>query len=233
MPEARFSSADARGRSAHAVQDLDNVMHEQAYDYDIIADNIFAPIYPDIAKAIVERTGIRSGRLLDVGCGPGHMGFAVMDLGNFTADFCDINPQAVEIARRRVTERRYEGKVTVHTADVHTLPFPDKSFDLIVSRGSMPFWDNQRKAFTELYRVLKPDGLAYIGGGLGGRAHIERIAKLAKENACGFRARSGSNSKSLSDEEYIALFDQLGCSYQIIQNPDEGRWLMFGKRKHT
>lgn len=219
MPPVCSPSADAQAQ-------------KNTYDYDKIADNIFAPIYPDIAKAIVERTGIRSGRLLDIGCGPGHMGFAVMDLGDFTADFCDINPQAVEIARQRVPERGYEGKVMVHTADVHALPFPDCSFDLIVSRGSMPFWNDQRKAFTELYRVLKPEGLAYIGGGLGGRAHIERIARLAKEKACGFRTRSGSNSKSLSNEEYIALFDKLGCMYQIIQNPDEGRWFMFGKQGH-
>lgn len=208
-------------------------MDERAYDYDIIADHIFAPIYPDIARAIVERTGIRAGRLLDVGCGAGHMGFAVMDLGDFTADFCDISPRAVELARQRVPERGYAGAVTVHIADVHALPFPDRSFDLIISRGSIPFWDNQAKAITELYRVLKPAGLAYIGGGLGGKAHIERIRKLADEKAFGFRTRSGGNSKWLSREEYIALFEQLGCSYQMIQNPDEGRWLIFGKQEHA
>ena len=205
-------------------------MEEKTYDYDKIADNIFAPIYPDIAKAMVERTGVRSGRLLDIGCGPGHMGFAVMDLGDFTADFCDINPQAVEIARRRVPGRGYAGKVTVHTADVHALPFSDGTFDLIVSRGSMPFWDDQCRAFTELYRVLRPEGWAYIGGGLGGRKHIERIEKLKESSACGIRSGPRKNSKSLRNEEYIELFEKLGCPYQVIENPDEGRWFLFGKR---
>ena len=203
-------------------------MEEKTYDYDRIADTIFAPIYPDIAKAMVERTGVRRGRLLDIGCGPGHMGFAVMDLGDFTADFCDINPQAVEIARRRVPERGYEGKVAVHPADVHDLPFPAETFDLIVSRGSMPFWSDQRRAFTELYRVLRPGGWAYVGGGLGGRTHIARIEKL--QEARGIRIGPRKNSKSLRTEAYMELFEQWGCPYRVIENPDEGRWFMFGKR---
>lgn len=206
-------------------------MEEHKYDFDVIADNIFAPIYPDIAKVIVERTGITHGHLLDIGCGPGHMGFAVMELGNYIADFCDINPQAVEIARQRVPLRGFDGKVTVHTADVHNMPFDDDSFDLIVSRGSMPFWDDQRKAFTEIFRVLKPGGQAYIGGGLGSRAHIERIKAMEDAQAFGFRRFSGTNSKILKDEEYFKLFNELDSPCKLFANPDEGHWLMFGKRE--
>lgn len=206
-------------------------MEENVYGYDKIADDYFAPIYPDIAKVMVERTGIRSGHLLDIGCGSGHMGFAVMDLGDFTADFCDINPRAVEIARQRVPQRGYEGKVIVHEADVHTLPFPDETFNLIVSRGSMQFWADQRKAVTELARVLKPGGWAYIGGGLGGKQHIERIKKLKEEGACGIQIGRGSQSKTLPNEEYQALFERLGLLYRVIDHPDEGHWFMFGKAK--
>ena len=204
-------------------------MSEPEYSYDNIASNIFAPIYPDIAKAMVERTGVTAGRLLDMGCGGGHMGFAVMALGDFTADFCDINPQAVQVAARRAEELGFADRVRVQTADVHALPFPDRSFDLIVSRGSMPFWEDQRKAFRELYRVLRPGGRAYVGGGLGNVQHQKRSKEQMERGEQNFRCFSRKNSKALPTEEYVRLFHELGCPYQVIENPDEGRWFLFGK----
>ncbi len=202
------------------------------YDYVEIADQVFSPIYPDIAEMMVQRTGIRSGRLLDVGCGPGHMGFAVMDLGDFTGDFCDIHPTAVKIAKERVEERGLSDRVSVCEADVHDLPYPAEVFDLIVSRGSMFFWEDQREAFSELFRVLKPGGWAYIGGGLGGKKHAQRIRALKEEGAFGLRSRKGKRDDSnlLKPREYIELFEQWGCRYRLIRNEDEGHWILFGKK---
>ena len=50
--------------------------------------------------------------------------------------------------------------------DAESMPFEDNFADLIVSRGSMFFWNDQTKVFKEIYRVLKPNGMAYIGCGL-------------------------------------------------------------------
>jgi len=204
-------------------------MSEEKYDYDEIAENIFAPIYPDIAKAIIERTGKTCGRLLDAGCGGGHLGFAVMALGSFQAVFCDINPEAAKIATNRAKSLGLDDRVLVLTADVHELPLTDESFDLIISRGSMPFWDDQEKAFSELYRLLAPGGYAYIGGGLGGAKHQARIHEQMRSGECGFRCFDRKNSKALKTEVYISMFEAWGSPYQVIDNPEEGRWFMFGK----
>jgi len=48
---------------------------------------------------------------------------------------------------------------------VHALPLPDDDIRLVVSRGSIPFWDDHATAFREIYRVLKPGGVAFVGGG--------------------------------------------------------------------
>ena len=47
------------------------------------------------------------------------------------------------------------------------MPFADKSFELVVSRGSFPFWEDKVGGFREVYRVLKPGGIGFIGGGFG------------------------------------------------------------------
>jgi SAM-dependent methyltransferase len=43
----------------------------------------------------------------------------------------------------------------------------ETSFDLIGSRGSMPFWRDHVQAMKEIPRVLRPGGIASIGGGPG------------------------------------------------------------------
>lgn len=199
-------------------------------EYNKIAENIFAPIYPDIAAAMLERTGVKEGKMLDIGCGSGHMGFAVMDAGDFTGVFCDINAEAVQIAKQRANDLGYGGRVSVLAADVHELPFDASSFDLAISRGSMPFWDDQIKAFREIYRVLKPGGWAYIGGGMGGAKHQALMLKKLELAGVECNCFDRSKSKALSTEAYVELFKALDCPYRVIENSGEGRWFMFGKR---
>ena len=194
--------------------------------YDAFATRVFGPIYPDIAAAILERTGIRQGKLLDLGCGGGHLGLALMEQGQFAAAFCDISPEAVALTEKRITEAGYRADFVVGSAEM--LPFQDQSFDLVASRGSMPFWDDQEKAFSEIYRVLKPGGWAYVGGGLGGKKHQQRIRELMGEEGRS-RCFDKSRSKSLSNEAYIRLFEKWGARYRIVENEDEGRWFLFEK----
>lgn len=196
-------------------------------EYDKIASEIFAPIYPEIAAKIVERTGIREGLLLDLGCGGGHLGFALMEQGDFRTTFCDISQEMVDLAWQRGVERNLTGRFI--QSDVHNLEFTDERFDLVVSRGSMPFWTDQKKAFQEIYRVLKPGGRAYIGGGLGGEDNQKRIRKEIEKRGGGFQCFDRSRSLALSTQEYTELFDSWGAVYHVYENEGEGRWFLFGK----
>ena len=204
-------------------------MGHNSKEYDRMASEIFAPIYPDIAKAIIDRTGVSGGELLDLGSGGGHIGFALMELGDFRTTFCDISEDALKIAEKRAGKLGVEAEY-VH-GDVHEMVFPDETFDLVASRGSMPFWDDQIKAFTEIFRVLRPGGKAYIGGGLGGKEHQERIHKFMDEHDTGFKCFDRSKSKALETAAYLDLFNELEADYEIVDNEDEGRWFIFGKRK--
>ena len=196
-------------------------------EYDEIAEHIFGPIYREIAGAIVRRTGVREGRFLDVGCGGGHLGFAVLREGYFHGILMDIRDEAVEIARQRAKNQHVGDRIEVICGDVQNMPFPDDSFDLVVSRGSMYFWPDQEKAFREILRVTRQGAWAYIGGGMGNRELRERAHKMMQERQ--MKRRDKSDSMELTDQEYETMFRDTNVDFQIIRNPEEGHWLIFHK----
>jgi SAM-dependent methyltransferase len=73
------------------------------------------------------------------------------------------------------------------------MPFTDGAVDLVVSRGSLPFWENRSRAFREIYRVLKPGGVAYVGGGFGTEQIKSRVFEAFSTN----EALSASRKKFL------------------------------------
>ena len=98
----------------------------------------------------------------------------------------------------------------------------------------MPFWDDQRAAFKNLYSLLAPGGVAYVGGGMGSselrRSIALKMAEIRAQNGGeGPSMFDSSKSKALETEDYVALFEKLGAKCTVIANPEEGRWFMFGK----
>lgn len=197
--------------------------------YDEIAENVFYPIYEDIAKSMLKRTGVRDGKMLDIGCGGGHMGFAIMKLSSLNGHFVDIRQDAIDTAKERAANLELDFRSNFNVMNVHNLEFPDNTFDLVISRGSMPFWDKQLEAFQEIYRVLAVGGKAYIGGGLGSAKLQETIRKKMEERKNTEFHNFRKNSKALPTPEYIELFNKLNCTYEIIENTGEGRWFIFSK----
>ena len=204
-------------------------MSHNAEEYDAIAERLFAPIYPVIAAAVVERTGKRCGRMLDVGCGGGYL-------------VLDENADALKMAEDRIrgeptSENRTSTMLSSCCSDICAADLAERigtTFDLIVSRGSMPFWDDQMAAFKNLYALLAPGGVAYVGGGMGSRALREQIAaqmaEIRRQNGgSGPRMFDMSASKALETSAYEALLEHLGADYDVVANDEEGRWFVFGK----
>ena len=119
-------------------------------------------------------------RVLDVGCGRGLMLIgAARRLKTGSAVGVDIW-QSVDLSGNRAEETlrnaRAEGvadRVRVETADMRQLPFPDGSFDLILSRAAIHNLyrrEDRAKALSEIARVLAP----------GGRVAIDDIRHLSE-----------------------------------------------------
>lgn len=113
-----------------------------------------------------------SERVLDVGCGRGLMLIgAAKRLTTGKAIGIDLwqqQDQADNSAEATLANARLEGlleRVTVETADMRQLPFPDHHFDVVLSNWAVHNLEahaDRQKALNEMIRVLKPGGRAVL-----------------------------------------------------------------------
>ncbi len=110
--------------------------------------------------ADVTAAGLGDGaRVLDAGTGPGRLPVEIAAaLPHLRVDGVDLSPQMIEHARQRPGA----ATVTFTAADVADLPFPDATFDLIVSSISQHHWAVPEQGVRELRRVLRPGGQLWI-----------------------------------------------------------------------
>ena len=73
----------------------------------------------------------------------------------------DISPPTVARARRHFGDRNLSLNGLV--SDVRSLPFPAASFDAVYSMGTIEHFAESETALQEIFRVLRPGGLAIIG----------------------------------------------------------------------
>jgi ubiquinone/menaquinone biosynthesis C-methylase UbiE len=135
------------------------------------------------------------GAVLDVACGTGE-NFPY--LGNATSiTALDLSWEMVEEARRR---RRQLGiDVELLSGDAQELPFPDRSFDSVVSALSTCTFPDYVKAFGEMGRVVRPGGQILLLEH--GRSEVGWIARRQDRHIDRVYARSACrNNRDVSAE---------------------------------
>jgi len=105
----------------------------------------------------VIRSGIRSGRVLEVGSGAGWLGLEWLERSpGSQLDGIDISEDMIGLAQRNARERGLADRARYVLADAADMPFEDETFDGVFSNGSLHEWKRPEKVFEEIHRVLKP-----------------------------------------------------------------------------
>jgi SAM-dependent methyltransferase len=113
---------------------------------------------PDLAALAALAANRPAARVLDLGCGGGHVGFAVAPhVAEVVA--CDLAPEMLAVVARAAKERGL-ANLTTQQGVAESLPFADGSFDLVLSRYSAHHWRDFPAGVREAARVLKPGGVA-------------------------------------------------------------------------
>lgn len=102
-------------------------------------------------------------RVLDVGSGAGtdSLVAALMVGPEGTVTGVDMTPEMLEKARAGPASLGLEN-VTFVEGEAERLPFPDASFDVVISNGVIDLIPDKDAAFSELHRVLVPGGRLQI-----------------------------------------------------------------------
>ncbi len=129
--------------------------------YDALARKMAPALYSGFVEAVARE--LRSGRILDVGTGPGYVPIEIAkkNEGVFV-DGIDLTKKFIEIAGRNAGEAGLSERLHFEVGDATGMRFEDDSYDMVISTFAMHHWRHPAGVIDEMCRVLKPGDEAWI-----------------------------------------------------------------------
>ena len=149
------------------------------------------------------------GRVLDLGCGGGHVSYRAAPLvGEVVA--CDVTQGMLDVVARTAVERGF-GNITVRRAPAERLPFDDASFDAVLCRFTTHHWQDMEAGLREARRVVKPNGLAFFMDVVAPRervldTHLQAVEVL----------RDASHVRNYSVAEWLSALARAGFAVESV-----------------
>lgn len=101
----------------------------------------------------------------------------ILDLATGTADLAialakhnpqahivgtDISEKMLEIGQTKIAKQGLEKQIELQRGDAAALPFGDNTFDAVTVAFGVRNFENMKQGLSEIHRVLKPNGKAFI-----------------------------------------------------------------------
>jgi ubiquinone/menaquinone biosynthesis C-methylase UbiE len=183
------------------------------------------------------------GLWLDLGSGDGGIGLELARACGGTVLLIDPDEEALQRAVVKGQEAELRHRIAAARAQAEALPLRDEVAELVVSRGSVFFWDDPPAGFREVWRILRPGARAMIGGGLGEnypqwarqeftrRRHQAVRSRGPEEYAEFERVRRPQTFRAWANEAGLQSFEVVGEGARAPDTPDAGLgiWLRFTK----
>jgi ubiquinone/menaquinone biosynthesis C-methylase UbiE len=150
-------------KQRRAEEDVDHIKRvteefgRQSDTFDIWAEKTDGQVAERFRTALAKAG---QGRVLDVACGPGVVTAAIASRAASVVAF-DATEQMLEKARARCAKAGLRN-VQFQCGDAESLPFEEAQFDGLITRLAVHHFANPQRAFDEMFRVLRPHGIAVI-----------------------------------------------------------------------
>jgi len=146
-------------------------------------NGLWSKIYPYLAVRVMKYYGRGSGEVLELGSFSGGISIELARLyPGLNITIAAQEKGVVDYLQKEIEEARLNRKVEVRGSALDSLGFADGLFDLVIFRGAYFFLDEEGRMLREIYRVLKEDGLAFVGGGYGKDTPQALIDEIAEES---------------------------------------------------
>lgn len=143
-------------------------VHYSAEDYDRYTQQHVSEYDDGLIKRILQEHRLMGGgprMLMDIGTGTAQLLIKFANhpkLKGFKLIGTDYFEDMVEQACETVKRNGLEDAITIHQCDVHAMSYADEFADIVISRSTIHHWADPVKAFQEIFRILKPGGVAVI-----------------------------------------------------------------------
>lgn len=208
--------------------DYSSMELKEALEFDTKIKANMLPAFPAVVRQIIDNCNILDGICVEIGSGTALLSIELAKNTNLTIYAMEKSPAMFEVGIRNIKESGLENRINSILGDAHTIPFEDEFADLVVSRGSYHFWEDKPRVFTEILRVLKKGGVAFIGGGFGSGHNKTRLKTMLdiRDRSLGDAAlfyRSPAimkeNLSAAQIHDYHIIFDDTGL-WAIIRKQE-------------
>jgi len=211
---------------------------------DIKSERPLPSRYPYVVKDVLAFCTPTKGFWVDLGAGKGQVAIPLIEATGNPVVMLDPDEEAMAEGLKIAREKKLEDRLSAVVGRAEAMPFPDNTVDLVVSRGSIFFWDDPVKGLNEVHRVLRPGGKAYIGGGAGSgypKWAAEKLIQQRKERLHGDDAekwkrfvqiRRPEQMKQWARDAALHEFEVMGKGAISIEDERTGQgvWLLFEKK---
>ena len=130
-------------------------------------DSLWEPVYPYLAQQIHELYGRQDGNILEMGpfCG---MIFTLQRMKIGRSFLIATFPSGMgDFFRQEAKKRKFGEKIKTIETDSSLTGIKENKIDLAIFRGAFFFPSFFKVSLSAIYRVLRPNGIAFVGGGFG------------------------------------------------------------------
>jgi SAM-dependent methyltransferase len=158
---------------------------------------------PDLEALAALVVGKGEARVLDLGCGGGHVSFAVAKYVREVVAY-DLSAEMLAVVAKAARERGM-GNLSTQQGVAEKLPFADASFDYVFSRYSAHHWRDLDLGVREAARILKPGGTAaFVDTVAPGQPLLDTFLQTVE------LLRDPSHVRDYSRAEWLALIGRAG-----------------------
>ncbi|MBC6118756.1 class I SAM-dependent methyltransferase [Listeria innocua] len=156
------------GLSFILYKPLINYLSEQAANpHGIIGEittKIWSSYFEDLSKWTISNTELSNvNHVLDIGYGGGSNVKNLAELNkNWTIYGVDISEESYKTATNLNKKAINNGKVELSVQDVASMNYQAGIFDVVYAIQTHMYWDNPKKGFEEIYRVMSQEGVLIV-----------------------------------------------------------------------
>jgi SAM-dependent methyltransferase len=161
----------------------------------------------EAVKGVVQR--YTSPVVLDLGCGAGHISFAVAPLSASVTAY-DLSDQMLDVVAQSAQQRNL-ANIHIRHGAAEQLPFPDAAFDVVVTRFSAHHWSDVPAAMEEVHRVLRAGGVVVVIDIIAAENPLHDTTLQAVE-----LLRDASHVRDYRVSEWAAMFDAANFSHKQV-----------------